>query len=369
MRLATFQSAEESIYHKRWIPSLGTVGSWLLHQTGLWSTSSFDKNGKLVPGRLVLVEVLENLARQVDTIHTAESHGLTDNIMSKEAFQTMLQNIGIGSLSPQELECLLLFMQRDKQMLTFNSNTVKFKANSTSDLEAVTEEDASIASIKSLMNTLSAQISALTVKVDALQEKAQNHVRAKNRTAALAALKSKKLAEKNLEQRTATHQQLEEVFLRIEQAADQVQIMQVMQSSATTLKSLNQRVGGVDRVDAIMEDLREQIIQTDEVGQVISEPISDTAILDDTEIDEEFETLQREETAKREELEAEATRQKLGELPGPAAQSSVELANADLDAELAKSAEKLKGISLADKDTENNRESASENFNSQPLAA
>lgn len=367
MRSTAFKSAEDSIYKKRWIPSLGTVGSWLLHQTGLWSTASFDSNGKLVKGQLILTEVLESLADKIRVQQEKESHSMTDRVMSREAFQKLLTKVGIDSLTSPELDCLLLYLQRDVQMLTYNSTTVKFKESSTTRPEPVTEEDVSIASIKSLMDTLSVQIASLTAKVNLLQENAQMHVRNKNRNSALTALKSKRLAEKNLEQRTVTFQQLEEVFSKIEQAVDQVQIMQVMQSSASTLKTLNQRVGGVDRVDTIMEDLREQISQTDEVDQVMSEPLDSNAIVDDGEIDDEFEAMEREEAAKKEQLEADAIKQRFGEVPNPASvETDLEPVRSDLDNELAASAERIKNISLEDGFVQ---ETGSEKKRKQPVTA
>ena len=64
---------------------------------------------------------------------------------------------------------------------------------------------------------------------------------------------------------------LEEVAAQIQQAADNVQLVRVMRSSAGALRSLNAQVGDADTVDAVLDDLREQMSQVDEVGNVISE--------------------------------------------------------------------------------------------------
>ena len=63
---------------------------------------------------------------------------------------------------------------------------------------------------------------------------------------ALAALRSKKLNETALAQRTETLSQLEEVYSKVEQAADQVAIVRVMEASAGVLRNLHAEVGGVE---------------------------------------------------------------------------------------------------------------------------
>jgi len=354
MDLKDFRAAEHSIYQKSWIPSPWAIVRWSLRQAGLMSRGSYDQDGGLKHGQLVILEGLERLTTQ---LQSKIGQAVTDRVMSREAFAQLIADTQIGALSPAEVDILLRFLSRDKQVLTYDAHTVKFKAPSSESPEPITQEDSTIASIKSLIASLNSQISSLASKVTALQETAQAAVKSKNKHAALSALRSKKLAKQTLKQRADTLNQLEAVYARIEQAADQIQIMQVMQSSAETLKSLNKRVGGVDKVDEIMDDLREQMGQVDEVGQVIAEPLDGKTVLDEAELDDEFEALEKEEQAKKDDQIAEDTRVRLAELEKAekaAKQRAVEAADKKaqddaLEADLSSSSQKLKETHLDDR--------------------
>lgn len=140
-------------------------------------------------------------------------------------------------------------------------------------------------------------------------------MKAGNRVSALSALRSKKLAEKNLQQRSDTLHQLEEVFTRIEQAVDQVEIIKVMDASASVMRDLNKKVGGVERVENVVERLQEEMGKVDEVGRVLEEPLNTGGMLvDENEIDDELEAMEMEQKRVTEEAEAEKTRKRLEDL-------------------------------------------------------
>src|SRR5436190_715737 len=114
-------------------------------------------------------------------------------------------------------------------MLT-NVKTIKFKGTSDSSI-SITQEDRTIASLKTLFGNLRTQVANLDDKINELGIAIQNAINNKNRILALSTLRSKKLAERNLKQRSDTLIQLEDVYTKIEQAADQVDIVQVMEAS------------------------------------------------------------------------------------------------------------------------------------------
>ncbi|OXV09042.1 hypothetical protein Egran_03199 [Elaphomyces granulatus] len=133
----------------------------------------------------------------------------------------------------------------------------------------------------------------------------------KNRISALSALRSRKLAEQNLKQRLDTLAQLEEVYSKIEQAADQVEIVRVMEASAGVLRGLHAQVGGLEKVEDIVDELREEMSKVDEIGNVINATGPD---IDEAAIDEELEAMEIRERQAKEEQEAELTQQRLKEL-------------------------------------------------------
>ena len=188
--------------------------------------------------------------------------------------------------------------------------TIKFKdANDSS--TSITQQDMTIASLKTLIASLSTQVENLERKIKELSITAQNAVNNKNRISALSALRSKKLAERNLKQRTDTLAQVEEVYTKIEQAADQVEIVKVMEASTGVLRGLHAQVGGVERVEDVVEELREEMAKVDEVGNVISEA---GPVVDEGEIDDELEAMESEGRQTQEEKAAEETQRRLAEL-------------------------------------------------------
>lgn len=214
----------------------------------------------------------------------------------------------------------------------------------------ITQQDTTIASIKTLVSTISQQIASLEEKMDALTASAKAALTNKNRISALSAMRSKKLVEHNLSQRLNTLAQLEEVYSKIEQAAGQVEIVQVMEASTGVLRGLHAQLGGAERVEDVVEGLREEMTKVDEVGNIMNES---APVIDEGEIDDELEALEKSEREAKEEKEAESTQRKLAELDSikhaagePARQGPGEQ---NVDSQLAESIGKLSNMSVEDR--------------------
>jgi len=162
-----------------------------------------------------------------------------------------------------------------------------------------------------LILTLSRQIMNIEQKIEHQTIVAKTALNNQNRISALSALRSRKLGEQNLKQRLDTLAQLEEVYSKIEQAADQVEIVRVMEASAGVLRGLHAQVGGLEKVEDIVDELREEMSNVDEIGNVINATGPD---IDEAAIDEELEAMEIRECQAKEEQEAELTRQRLKEL-------------------------------------------------------
>ena len=302
MPLRGFMDAREGIYRKSWATTPWDILGWGLRQLGL----AGGQNGedKLPVGKFVVLANVEEVAKEVARNSEALT-GRLERLCSKAVFDEKFKNM-LGKekeLSDYDLELLLKFLQRDKGLVDYDGVTVKFKAPGEAKASRITSEDATIASLKTLIKDLEIQITALGKRVDELGIAAKDAVAKKNRVSALAALRSKKLAESTLTQRHAMLGQLEAVFTSIEQAADQVELIKVMEASTQVLSGLNKEVGGAERVDDVVDQLREQMSQVDEVGNVIAEAGQETGAIDETEIDDEFEAMEREDRQKRDESE------------------------------------------------------------------
>lgn len=323
-----FLSARGSAYARR-------AGGWGWKVFSPWEVvrwgvrtilgGSGDAEGRLKGGEFVMLENVERVAAEVLRRQEKNGQGLTDRIWSREAFaKELAEHTESGVPIPDhDIAILLRFLERDKPSLTYTDKVVKFKTpSSTTQPEPITHQDATIALLKQLISAMTYQCSTLSTRIASLNATAAAAVKSSNRISALAALRSKKLAERTLKQRADTLSQLEEVYTQIEQAADQVEIVRTMEASAVVLRGLNKQVGGVERVEDVIEGLREEMAKVDEVGQVIGEPLGGAREqIDEDEVDEELEAMEREERMKeerrvkdREDREAEVTRKRLEEI-------------------------------------------------------
>lgn len=296
--LKDFLMSRESIYYKSWTSLPWNVVSWGLRQLGLTGGGGDER----LPGGQFVVLANVEAASAAFLEKTADASSRFERTWSTAHFKkTFADSILTGQrLSNTDLDVLLKFMSRDKGLIVYDGQTIKIKAaGDESSPSTITAEDQAISQLKELTEYLSHQTAVLSRRVEELAAAAKDAVVRKNRVAALAALKSKKLAESSLERRFATLSQLEEVAAKIEQAADHVQLVRVMATSADALRSLNEQVGGADRVEDVVDHLREQMGAVDEVGSILAESGSAAAV-DEAEVDDELAALESEEREKEE---------------------------------------------------------------------
>lgn len=196
------------------------------------------------------------------------------------------------------------------------------------------------------MSTISKQVETLEEKITELTSTAKAALGKKNRILALSAVRSKKLVEHNLKQRLDTLIQLEEVYSKIEQATDQVEYVKVMEASTGVLRGLHTQIGGAEKVENVVDDLREEMAKTDEIGNLMNEA---GPVIDEGEIDEELENLESKEREVEEEKEAEETRNKLAELDS--LQQPTKPAGQNVEAALAESMGRLSRMSMEESNT------------------
>jgi len=232
----------------------------------------------------------------------SQQASVVDRIHSRSEFLKRYGNVLNTSapLSSSDLDILLLHLARDKQAISYNAQTIKFKAESEPLPLRITQEDTAIAQLRDAMTKVNAQIPPLTQKVNKADLAAREAVKSKNMIGAKAALRSKKLAESALAQRTDLALQLEGVYASLQEAADQIEIVEAMKASAVALKGLNKKIGGAEGVSDVLDALREEMATTDEITNIINE-VSEP--IDETEIDDEFEALERAEKEKKEAIE------------------------------------------------------------------
>ncbi|KAJ4401105.1 hypothetical protein N0V85_005595 [Neurospora sp. IMI 360204] len=337
MPLHDFLTSQTSIYYKPWLPSpwgvAGGVAGWALKQLGV---ADWLRGNGLPKGQYVVIANVEEAGKQfAATTASALTDSRFERTWSKAHFlhtyneQVKLEQGSEGKLLTEtDLDVLLVFLSRDKDVIIYDGSTFKIKAPSDDagqQQQSITSEDTTVASIKELVSSLTHQTHLLAGRISELDQAARQAVQAKNRIAALAALKQKKLAEQTLEGRYASLTQLEAVAAKIQEASDSVAMVKVMETSSRVLESLNEQVGGVDRVENLVGKLRDQMAEVDEVNTILAEAGTTAAGVDEEEIDDELEEMLAEqeeekraveEEKKEEEREAEELRRRLEAIGG-----------------------------------------------------
>lgn len=298
--LQEFLASQQSIFYKSWGSIPWSVASWGFRQLGLTGAFTFGSEDRLPGGKFVVIANLEAASKSV-VEQTATLTSRFERTFSKVQFQTEYKDSILKGrrLSETDVEVLLRFMSRDQGLLLYDGKTIKVKNPGVQET-AITNEDETIASLKELTEYLEHQTAVLEKKIEELAITAKEAVARKNRVSALAALKSKKAAESSLQQRFATLGQLEGVAAKIEQASDNVQLVKVMGASSDVLKNLNAQVGGAEGVEEVVDHLREQMSQADEVSSILAEQ---GPVVDEGEIDDELEAMLQEEKSKEEAVE------------------------------------------------------------------
>lgn len=177
----------------------------------------------------------------------------------------------------------------------------------------ITSSDTSIAHLKTVRLSLTEQISLLTAQSQSLNLKAREALSNKSRILALAALKSRKLTESALQKRSDALSKIEEVLSSAEQSISDAQVLKSLESGASALERLNRDIGGIEKVERIMERVRQGVEQSEDIGRIIAE-MGTGARIDDEDVQDEYdEMVKAEEKEKKAALERETEKEKEAE--------------------------------------------------------
>lgn len=158
------------------------------------------------------------------------------------------------------------------------------------------------------------QISRLEDQISSTNDNALRAIRTNRRVSALAALRSKKMAENTLAQRADTLSQLENVYHSIEQASNQLMIMNVLKNSSMALRKMNEETGNIESVENILDELATEVDKTNEVAKAIEERGGNDSI-DESDIDDELEALLQSKIDEENEKMAQQTKSRLQGTP------------------------------------------------------
>ncbi|KAJ3149249.1 ESCRT-III subunit protein snf7 [Geranomyces variabilis] len=137
-----------------------------------------------------------------------------------------------------------------------------------------------------------------------LQTKIDNELRqaklnvTKNKRVAMLALKRKKAYEQDINKIMGTRMTLEQQVMAIENANVNLETMNAMKAGAEAMKQIHGHLD-INKVDATMDDIREQMDLANEISDAISQPVNFGVEFDDEELEGELELLEQEELDER----------------------------------------------------------------------
>ncbi|KAG9122466.1 ESCRT-III subunit protein snf7 [Ceratobasidium sp. 392] len=144
-------------------------------------------------------------------------------------------------------------------------------------------------------------LAVLDKKEENLQRKIEEEMKkakanaVNNKAAATAALRRKKLHEAELEKLYGQRMTLETQLNAIENANLNAETMAAMRQGAQALRDIHGNLT-IDKVDATMDQVREQMELTNEISEAISNPLGMTGVdVDEDELKEELAELEQEE--------------------------------------------------------------------------
>lgn len=320
MPLSVFRSHTQSILARRWFDAKG-IASWALTKTGLWDTTwkSALKGGALKEEKYIDLGTLESVANSALAALKDQAVSYTSSLYSRDGAAVVIKK-SHTDLSAQDIEVVLMYLSRDRESIAMDGDYIKVFGAGVSG--AITEKDRAVVNLKNVIAQVSDRVHRLSLRIDSDSVRAREAIKRSNKALAKYALRSKKSVETSQTKSLEMLENLETVLTKIDEAAGQVEVVSALQSGASILADLNREVGGAERVSELMDNVREQVDETDEVGREIAALTANQ--VDEADVDDELEALLRDETAEKEsqkepqkQSQKESTEDALGRLASP----------------------------------------------------
>jgi len=203
------------------------------------SSSSGRHNDTRWWGDYVVTSLLEGAADQVLEKQRVKGGGAGDRLYSFDSFRKDF-GTAVGTETPLtevDAKVLLRYLERDRKVIVFDKEVIKFIADNVSPHE-ISAIDRGILELKNAVQGLHAQVDGLQNKVDECTRKASAALRQKRKPVALNYLRSRKELEELLSKRLGSLHTLESTLIHVEAAAGDIEIMKSFESSTATLRTL-----------------------------------------------------------------------------------------------------------------------------------
>jgi charged multivesicular body protein 7 len=282
------QFETEPMNTRRW--GVRPVVSWAVNKFVMDTSYKLtDWKNNLKADKLISRKALESFALEISQkIDTDNSK----KVFTQSQFQEYVNALDdqSKSLSDLDFDVLLKYLHRDLQKIKIDDGIIKVGN------EDITEQDRGILQLRSTLDSINEKSAELTKKIDDLTIKIKQSLKNNNKELAKNLLRSKKIAQDSLNKQVESLAQLESVLYKLDEASNNIQILNALDAGSTLLKDLNTEIGGVSRVEDIMNKLEDEKLKADEISNEIIRFGSE--VIDNDEIDEEYEEMLRQETEK-----------------------------------------------------------------------
>lgn len=144
--------------------------------------------------------------------------------------------------------------------------------------------------LRATSDTLGKRADHLEHRAKLETEGAKKKMAAKDRRGALLHMKRKKMFEAQIERVQKARSVLEEQMMALEAVNLNLEVVGAMKTGANAMKQIHATIDA-DSVDETMAEIGEQLQEANEIGNIISEPLSSSGVIDDSELGDELDAL------------------------------------------------------------------------------
>lgn len=155
-----------------------------------------------------------------------------------------------------------------------------------------TDPQTTIVKLREAISTQEKREEHIQRKMDGMVKEAKEKMAKKDKKGAMYALKRKKLYEQELDKIQNVKMTLETQVFNLESASQNANTFQAMKSGTTAMKKIRQDVG-IEKVDDMMDDIREEMEMANEISDAIAQPV-DPLLADEDDLLAELEELEAE---------------------------------------------------------------------------
>lgn len=256
------------------------IRSWK-GSTNMYSSRKDETNFYLKEDKFI---IKANLEKEYQRFHESlkssiftEASSITDLVFTKNEFIT------IGNLRPffstydeETKNVFLYFIENYKHIIVSKDNVIKIIASEVEDViskfsKDITENDLRIASVKVGILNINKQISRLKKEIDdsniQLRDPEFNEF---PRRVRIEYKQARLLSEKHLSRLLKFQNNLAQVRTQIETSATNAILVQTLSESNEVIKSINGYIGSTEKVENLLDEIREGHDRTEEVNNLLT---------------------------------------------------------------------------------------------------